>query len=266
MSNDLTKKSSVELDGFAGYTDAVEGGGWDGGERVNRSVILGSRIKFIDGKWIIHPEGVVLPHGTKLVVMNIKRIWNKWGKDTEKGPLETHELGPKEPYPDFKALNAKAPRDEWIPGFNGELQGPYQGQRVVYFLDWEKTMQRYTWIDNLTVGGSIAVGDLVDQVVLMRLRRPNVRPVIGLSDAHMPTKYSPSGRRRPNLPVVDWIVLGEESPPLAPGGGGGQLPPAEEQEPAPSEQGAKPVEAPTGKVTKIKKPSAKEIVDDEIKY
>jgi hypothetical protein len=264
MTNDLTKRSSVELDGFAGYSDEIAGGGGDAGERVNRSVILGSRIKFIDGKWITHPEGVVLPPGLKLVVMNIKRIWNKWGEDTEKGPLESHELGPNEPNPNFKALNAAAPREEWIPGFNGELQGPYQGQRVLYFLDWEKTMQRYTWIDNLTVGGSIAVGDLVDQTNLMRLRRPNVRPVVVLSDAHMPTKYSPSGRRRPNLPVVDWIVLGEESPPLAGPGGGGQLPPTEKS--APSEQGAKPAEAAAEKITKVKKPNAKEIVDDEIKY
>jgi hypothetical protein len=137
--NDPKKKASVELDGFAGYTDETAGGS-GGDDRVSNSVILGTRIKFINAKWITHPEGAVLPHDLELVVMDIKRIVNKWGKDSEKGPLETRELAPNEPYPDFKELNEKVPRKEWIRGMNGEPTGPYSGQRVVYFVDLDKTM------------------------------------------------------------------------------------------------------------------------------
>jgi len=246
MSNDLTKKPSIEVDGFAGYSDEVVGS--DGDDRVSRSVILGTRIKFIDAKWVT-TDGTVVPSDLPLVAMNIKRIVNKWGRDTEKGPLESRELEPGEPYPDFKALNTKVPQKQWVRGFDGELRGPFMGQRVVYFLNTD-TMEKYTWIDNLTVGGSIAMSDLVDQTQLMRkLRRANgILPKVTLSDIYMHTKYG--GRQRPHFKVVDWIVIGGSEPTPITGPSGGQLPPADA----------------AVKVTSVKKPSAKEITDDEIRY
>ena len=261
MTNDLTKKASVELDGFAGYTDETAGGSGD--DRVSNNVILGSRIKFLDAKWIT-TEGVVLPPDLELVVINIRRIVNKWGKDTDKGPLESRELAPGEPYPDFKELNEKVPRKEWVRGPDGQPRGPYQGQRVVYFLDLDKTMSRYTWIDQLTVGGSIAMSELVDQTRLMRkFRQANVVPKVRLSNIYMHTRYG--GRQRPHLPVADWIILDGGPPSLVGPGGDGQLPPAGKKS-TPLEQSAKTIEVEAVKATRVEKPSAKEVTGDEIKY
>jgi hypothetical protein len=59
-----------------------------------------------------------------------------------------------------------------------------------------------------TIGGSIAVRDLVDKVTWMRrYRGAHVYPVVVLSDCFMNTRYG--GRRRPNFIIKRWIAFGE---------------------------------------------------------
>jgi hypothetical protein len=137
-------------------------------------------------------------------------VVQKWGKDRQ--PLDTIILAPGEKFPDIAALNAKCPRSEWREGFNGEPQGPWQGQHAVYFVDPE-TMTRYTWPSPITtIGSCICVRDLVDQIRLMRkFRGAQVYPVIELSHTHMPTRYG--GRERPLLVIKRWISFGSKELP-----------------------------------------------------
>ena len=248
-SNVMKKPTAEQLDGFSGYSSEVEGAE----DRGGGSLIRGQRVKFKDAKWITHPEGVVLPPTLELVVYDLVRVVNKWGKDQSKGPLEERVLGPGEPFPDFKKLNAEAPREEWYLGPNGELVGPYSGQKLVYLLDMQ-TMARYTWTDPLTVGGSIAIENLVDQTNLKRKasRDTSLFPVITLGDTFMPTRFG--GRQRPHLIIVGFIPFGSSGSTPVTGPTEPQLPPAGD---AKKTSTAKTIEG---------KPTAKEVVDDDIPY
>jgi hypothetical protein len=104
------------------------------------------------------------------------------------------------------------------------------------------------------------VRDLVDQIQLMRkVRGQHVYPVVELSHTFMPTRYG--GRERPCIIIEKWISFGPD---------GGVLPaphapsltgPAAENPPA----AAKP--APTkAEFLEVKPVSAKEVVDDEIRF
>jgi hypothetical protein len=270
MSNDLTNKPSAELDGFTGYTHEAEGDDRGGG---GSGILRGhTRVKFLNAKWITHPEGRVLPPDLKLIAYDIARVVNKWGKDTSKGPLEERVLGPGEKYPDFKLLNEQAPREEWIRGPSGEMRGPYSGQRLVYMVDM-KTMSRYVWTDPLTIGGSIAVANLVDQTELKRkaARDNRLFPEITLSDTFFPTRYG--GRQRPHLPLTgEWISFGTgpTTPIAVEGPKGGQLSPAEEKATPPKEAKEEVIPPGTKETSVAKtakgKPTAKEVVDDEIPF
>jgi len=169
-------------------------------------------------------------------------------------------LGPGETFPDFKRLNAEAPREEWYPGPNGELVGPYSGQKLVHLLDMD-SMARYTWTDPLTVGGSIAIGDLVDQTNLKRKikREENLFPVITLSDTFMPTRFG--GRQRPHLLIVGWTPIGSSSPTPVTGSGEGPLPPAGEKAALPDQSTKK-----TSAAKPAKGKSIAEGIDDEIPW
>jgi hypothetical protein len=132
--------------------------------------------------------------------------------------------------------------EEALAGMHRDRQprGPWQAQHVVRLFD-PRTMDRFSYPTG-TVGGGMCVRDLVDRVKLMRqYRGENVYPVVTLTDTFMPTRYG--GRQRPHFNIRKWIKLGD---------GGGILSPTE----SPALSGPQTVEAPT----------AKEVVDDEIKY
>ena len=76
---------------------------------------------------------------------------------------------------------------------------------IVYLLNPE-TMDKYSFPTG-TIGGAIAVRDLVDKVTWMRrYRGAHVYPVVVLSDVFMSTNFG--GRRRPNFIIKRWIALG----------------------------------------------------------
>jgi hypothetical protein len=259
MTNDLTKKPKAELDGFTGYTDEMAG---EEDRSASASLIRGKRVKFLSPKWVTHPEGVVLSPDLPLVVADIKRVVVKWGKDKTQGPLESIVLSPGEIFPDLKARNAATPREEWVHDYQGNLVGPWQRQRLVYLLELDKTMTRYTWIDQYTAGGSMAIKELTEQTDDRRAwLRKLVFPKVLLRDTLMPTRYSKEGRQRPALPIVDWVEPGA-SPALLEDQSGRQLPPAEERV-APPEENTK--KASTAKTVKGK-PTPKDEIGDEIPY
>jgi len=144
MSNEVTKPSTQELDGFGGFTDEVEGG--EGQSRLGAN-LLGLKLKYLDPIWTDPDEQEVK---TLLVVHDIQRKVQKWLDDTR--PIETIMLAPKQPWPDIEAMNKVCPETEWREKF-GKLQGPWQGEHVVLLFNPD-TMVRYWWPSPITTIGS----------------------------------------------------------------------------------------------------------------
>jgi hypothetical protein len=229
-----TAADAPRLDGFEGFEDAVDGGE----EQTSGRVIQGELVKFTnEATWITGDEE--LPSDLELIVIDIGRVVQKWH---DGNPVETIILAPGQKFPDVEKLNAEVPQSEWEEGPDGRPRGPWQAQHVVYMLN-PQTMGRYSYPTG-TIGGSIAVRDLVDKTKWMRrFRGQNVFPIVTLTDKFMNTRFG--GRQRPHLEVQRWVMLD----------GGGNALPAPEQ-PKLSNQGAQ----------EVKPPSAKEATDDEIKF
>ncbi len=192
-------KKENQLDGFAAYDDSVEGG-----QAQGRRVIQGAIVKFTNFATWVTRDGAELSANLELVAVDVARIVQKWH---DKQPVETIILGPGEKYPDIKKKNEETPQSEWEKNEDGELCGPWQTQHVVYLLNPE-TMDKYSFPTG-TIGGSIAVRDLVDKVTWMRrYRGAHVYPVVVLSDCFMNTRFG--GRRRPNFIIKRWIAFGED--------------------------------------------------------
>jgi hypothetical protein len=235
MNNEMMKQESHELDdGFTGYVDETDNE--EGPSAASNRVIQGTKLLFTNEAIWVDDAGEELPTDLELVVVGIARLVQKWGKDPSKPPIETIVLKSGERYPDVETMNEQCPKSEWREGFNC-LQGPWQAARAVYFVDL-KTMTRYTWVTS-TVGGSIAIRDLVDRVDMMRrFKGMHVFAVVTLTDVHMNTRFG--GRQRPCLLVKNWVLLD---------GSGAALPVSEKLA-----------------LTEVKPSSVKKVTGDEIPY
>src|SRR4051794_2640421 len=103
----VKNQNIVDLDGFNDFTNEVEGAE---DERVNTSarVIQGTKLKFIDPRWLIDGRDVT---GMLLTIIGVRNVVNKWSPDNR--PLVTNILPPGVKFPDFKVLNAKEPQSAW---------------------------------------------------------------------------------------------------------------------------------------------------------
>jgi|SRR5215831_14111039 len=244
MTNDVMKRTIVDLDGFNDFTNEVEG---EENLNVSGKVIQGVRIKFLDPRWLDNNGKDIT--GTLLTAIAVLNVVTKWGRDNK--PLETRILAPGEKFPNFEKLNAECDRSEWRERF-GKLAGPWSGQHCVYFVD--KHLNRYTWPSPTTTAGSaICVGEFTDQIKLVRkFRGSNVYPVAELGHTDFPTNYGL--RQRPYLlNIKDWIILGP--------GQTGALPAPDNPEIASPATGGAPAGAQS-----VTPPTAKEVTGDEVLY
>lgn len=270
MSNEIAKKSAVELDGFEsepGFADGRSGGSGD----------LGRKLKYTtDFRWVDPNDNEVrIP----LIAINVLDRVQKWPGPGE-APVETRTLAPGEDFPDFEKLNSEVP-DEWYESF-GKLIGPYQGEHVVLFFDPD-TMVGYWWPSPITtIGSSICVSELRRQVKLMRkFRGALVYPRVELNHTHMSTRFSPSGRERPYLIIKDWVTFGSNTGTLPAPDPASNVPPStgptSATEPTPSSSGAagdgastaapKPASGGTQlKMESVAPVSRAEEMDDEIRF
>jgi hypothetical protein len=199
MSNNL-KKYEPNTDGFDGYEDRIEG---DDDEQRG-GVIKGTLIKFTNEALWLRGDGEEMPEGLELVAVDVGRVVQKWA---DAMPVETIILEPGQKFPDVEEMNEKTPRSEWVEGPDGKERGPWQSQHILYLLDLA-TMDRFSWPTG-TVGGNIAIRELVDKTNWMRRYRGNhVYPLITLGDVFMNTRFG--GRQRPFLAIKNWITLGED--------------------------------------------------------
>jgi hypothetical protein len=196
----LVRKQTAVVDNFEGWNDGVEGADRPEGA----GLIQGTLVKFTNtAQWVTRDDDEISPD-LELICVDLQRVVQKW-EDGQ--PVETKILGPGENFPDIEAMNEAVPRDEWVEGPDGQLRGPWQAQHLVYLLD-PSTMEKFTFATG-TVGGRIAVRELVDKTVWMRRTRgPNVFPVVTLGDTFMKTRFG--GRQRPHFKITKWTRLGGE--------------------------------------------------------
>jgi hypothetical protein len=199
MSNQLTNTTAfVPADGLDGYTDEVSGA-----ETRKQGLIRGTVLRFGNtAEW--EADGEIIAAETRLILIDVARVVTKW---KDKKPEETVVLGPGEPFPDVKEWNEQVPKSEWIEGLNGP-QGPWQAQQIVHLLD-PKTMGHYSWATG-TIGGMIAIRELVDAVRAMRRFRPGACPIVQLDSKFMNTRFG--GRQRPHFIIVDWVGMPGNDP------------------------------------------------------
>jgi hypothetical protein len=187
-----------------GRTDEKRKSRWLCRQTQGRKVIQGAIVKFTNQATWVTRDGAEVPANLELVAVDVARVVQKWQNQQ---PVETIILGPGEKYPNITEKNEKTPQSEWEKGEDGQLHGPLQMQHVVYLLNRE-TMDKYSFPTG-TIGGSIAVRDLVDKVTWMRrYRGAHVYPVVVLSDSFMNTRFG--GRQRPNFIIKRWIAFGED--------------------------------------------------------
>jgi hypothetical protein len=74
------------------------------------------------------------------------------------------------------------------------------------------SMDEFTFTTS-TIGGNIAVTELVSKTKTMRRYRGAVSPIVTLTDALFKTRYGE--RRRPHFQIVDWVHMGGDEPPQA---------------------------------------------------
>jgi hypothetical protein len=181
-------------------------------------------------------------------------------------PEETIILEPGQKFPDVEKMNEAAPKAEWVEGPDGKKRGPWQAQHVVYLLNLE-TMDRYSYPTG-TVGGGIAVRELVDKTKWMRrLRGENVHPVVTLSDCFMNTRFG--GRQRPSFTIKKWINLGDDKVLPTPSSSlESSAPPLVAHVGKELAEAKKPVETPTKKsargARKVAGPALEEILNDDL--
>jgi hypothetical protein len=201
------------------------------GDELDRRLLRGTLIKFTNTYTWVTSAGEEIPTDQEFIAVDLKRVEAKWPTD-KKGPPETRVLRAGEQFRDLKELNGKTPKSEWRE-YHGQLKGPWENQHYLYLLD--RLMKRYTYVTS-TIGGHIAISELVQQVKDARIGYgPDTYAKVRLSDTWMKTSYSPDGRQRPHFIITGYTRKRR---------GGGN---SEELE-------------------HLNKPTAKQVLDDEIEF
>jgi hypothetical protein len=207
--------------------------------------IVGPFVKFVDGEWTIS-NGVPLDPNFRPLVIGLAHTLQCW-KDNEKlDEIVEH------PLPDVDDLNAAISQSEWGIGLDGKPRPPWSHTYKIFLLNPE-TGEQAVYANN-TWGAKIAYGRLKDQVQWMwRMRGRNVLPRVKLTWTHMQTRFGV--KKRPHLEVIEWVSVGEPTPPAV----------AAVPQPQPqSGNGQQPVEEPS--LQKVEEPSVAEDLNDKIPF
>jgi hypothetical protein len=200
MNTEIVKQQVQPLDNFDHYDDTVQTVDGDGERGPGR--LTGTLLKFTNEAIWENSDGTDFS-GKQLIAVNVRRTEVKWGDGV---PVEVIELGPGDKYRDLDALNTTIPQTEWREGPDGKLHGPWQRQHVLELIDI-RTMEAFSWPTS-TIGGSIAIRELVERIQRMRrFRGDHVYPAVVLDHKHMNTRFG--GRERPHLQVAGWYRIGD---------------------------------------------------------
>jgi hypothetical protein len=198
MASELVKKdqnlpTSIDDDGFEGWTDSIEGSD----RPQNAGLIKGELLKFSnDGIWKTR-DGELVDTNIEHVAYGVVRVVQKW---RDQKPIETIVLEPHQKFPNVKKMNDDTPREEWSEGPGG-LRGPWQAQHFLYTFDPKKLS--WSTFPCGTIGGAIAFEQLCTRTNLMRrVRGQGVYAVIKLSRTWWNVR---GGRWRPHFQIERWV-------------------------------------------------------------
>jgi hypothetical protein len=179
----------------------------DDDDQDNKRLIVGIKLKCVDGQWSA-ADGSELKRETHYLVRGTVTAAQKWEGNI---PVETVIKEPGKPFPDVDELNKKIPQDTWEKGIDGKPREPWQITRVLYLIR-SPDGKLFTYL-NSTFGAKIAIGNLRDQVLVMRgIRGAEVVPIVGLSSAPMKTAFGQ--KIRPDFIVIGWRELASPQQPM----------------------------------------------------
>jgi hypothetical protein len=161
--------------------------------------LRGTAIRFKDGSYFSYNDPVDVK-GKSYAVIGRVQGWQKLARDCPPEYLirQTGESKPAQPFVDKK---------DWPLDLNGNPAHPWKWCEYVYLLDTAAGEFSTFWSN--TVGGSVAVRALNDQVALMRNVNPNAMPVIALESAEMPTQFGGT-KPRPHFQLLGWKSHGSD--------------------------------------------------------
>ena len=112
--------------------------------------------------------------------------------------------------------------------FRPQAQRSWQAQHVVYLVD-PVSIDQYTY-PTATIGGGIAVRELIDRILWMRRFKGNaVYPIVQLTTRPMSIQRGTATRPRPHFEIVSWTKFDTDEVNAIPANDTRQLPP---QQPA----------------------------------
>jgi hypothetical protein len=163
------------------------------------SPIRGQNVKFKDGKYCSYSDEIDV-RGRAFIVLDRLDGWQKLAKESPPEYLmqKPGEARPQQPHVDKK---------HWPKNLNGMPEHPWKWTHYLYLLD-AATGEIMTFWTN-TVGGDIAVGQLTDQIALMRRVRPDAVPVVALESKNMPGVYK---KPRPHFQLLGWKTRSDLGP------------------------------------------------------
>jgi hypothetical protein len=162
------------------------------------SPLKGTIVRCNDGQWLRGKETTPI-NGTQWLALRTRDCWARW-KDSRPERYLFREAGRMLPERDeLGDLDHAA----WEPGPSGEKRDPWQMTKFLYLAN-ETTAELLTFSTS-TFGGRGAIGDLADQIGLMRGAHPRAVPSVELANRPVQTRY---GRKTwPHLKVVGWRNL-----------------------------------------------------------
>jgi hypothetical protein len=168
------------------------------------SPLRGTSIRFKDGAYESFGEAIDV-EDTSYAVIDRVQGWQKLQRDCPPEYLvrATGEPKPAQPFVDKK---------DWPLDLNGNPSHPWKWTHYLYLLD-TSTGEFSTFWSN-TIGGNVAIGELSDQVSLMRNVRPGAIPVVALRSKMMPTQFG-GDKPRPHFKILGWKAHGSDQTLLA---------------------------------------------------
>jgi len=173
--------------------------------------IQGTLLRYDDKQWFTGKEKTVISNGTRLIALDIKKGWKRWGNgkvvefvtEIDSHYPKRHELG----HDDERV---------WECGPGDKPTDPWQNSREALLIN-PHSCAAYTFC-TASAGGRSAVDDLQNAVRNARRVRAGVVPMISLEWQPMPTDYGI--KSKPYFKIVDWSIPGAEVTAIAHDSGG----------------------------------------------
>jgi hypothetical protein len=157
------------------------------------SPIRGTGLRFKDGGYFTFSEQIDVADKS-YVVLDRRQGWQKLEQGCPPEYLMQQPGKPRPPRPHVDET-------DWPLNFNGQPEHPWKLTTYLHLLDADTGEFSTFWTN--TTGGNIGIGELGDQIKLMREVRPNAIAVITLKSREMPTRYK-TIQLRPHFQILGW--------------------------------------------------------------